>query len=338
MKRLFALMVASSALLNVPQTASSQLLTAKLRVIDTYPIGGASNWDYPIVDPESHRLYIACDTHLQVVDTNTGKRIADIGELQGAHGIAIVTAKKLGFISSGRDNTIAVFDLHSLKITHKIKTPNGGGKNPDAIMYDPASRKVFAFCAGGDVVAIDPANLDSSPLPIHIGGKLEYGRADGAGKVFVNNEDKSEIEVIDTKAMKLIDHWPLAPIEAPSGLAIDLKHHRLFAVGENQKMAILDCQNGKLLGTVSIGEGSDGCAFDPKLGVALSSNGDDGTVTVVAETSPGKFAAVQTIKTAKSGRTIVSDPTKSRFYIPATLPPHGRKAAQFGVFVVGTDK
>jgi DNA-binding beta-propeller fold protein YncE len=338
MKRLFALFVASSAVLNAPQIASSQPQSAKLSVIDTYPIGGATKWDYPIVDSESHRLYIACDNHVQVIDTSSGKRIADIGDLQGAHGIAIVSDKKLGFITSGRENTVAVFDLHSLKITHKIKTPKGGGKNPDAIIYDSASRKVFAFCAGGDVSVIDPANLDASPFPIHVGGKLEYGRPDGDGKVFVNNEDKSEIEVIDTKTMKLIDHWPLAPLESPSGLAIDLKHHRLFAVGENQKMAILDYENGKLLDTVSIGEGSDGCAFDPKLSVALSSNGDDGTVTVVAETSPGKFAAVQTIKTAKSGRTIVDDPTTSRFYIPATLPAGGRKAAQFGVFVLGPTK
>jgi DNA-binding beta-propeller fold protein YncE len=249
-----------------------------------------------------------------------------------------VSDKKLGFITSGRENTVVVFDLNSLKIKHKIKTPKDGGKNPDAIIYDPASRKVFAFCAGGDVVVIDPGDLNSPPFSIHVGGKLEYGRADGAGKVFVNNEDKSQIEVIDTKAMKLIDHWPLAPLETPSGLAIDLKNHRLFAVGENQKMAIFDYEKGKLLDTVSIGEGSDGCAFDPKLGVALSSNGDDGTVTVVAETSPGKFRAVQTIKTAKSGRTIVDDPTTSRFYIPATMPSRGRKAAQFGVFVLSTAK
>jgi DNA-binding beta-propeller fold protein YncE len=338
MKRLFALLVAFSALLNASQSASSQPLSAKLGVTDTYQIGGASKWDYSIVDPELHRLYIACDNHVQVIDTKTGKRIADIGDLQGAHGIAIVSDKKRGFITSGRENTVAVFDLHSLKITHKIKTPKGGGKNPDAIIYDPASRKVFAFCAGGDVLVIDPADLNASPFPIHVGGKLEYGRADGNGKVFVNNEDKSEIEVIDTKAMKLIDHWPLAPLETPPGLAIDLKHHRLFAVGENQKMAILDYENGKLLDSVSIGEGSNGCAFDPKLGVAISSNGDDGTVTVVAETSPGKFAAVQTIKTAKSGRTIVDDPTMSRLYIPAILPAHGRKATRFGVLVLGPAK
>ncbi len=262
-------------------------------MINTFHIGGAKNWDYPIIDSESHRLYIACDDHVSVIDAQSGKHIGDIGNVEDAHGIAIVPGKKFGFISSGGENAVAVFDLHSLTVTQKIKMPVGGGKNPDPIIYDPASRKVFALCEGGDAVVIDPENLDAPPFPIHIGGALEYGRADGAGRIFVNNEDKSEIEVIDSKAMKLTDHWPLAPLKEPSGLAIDLRRHRLFAVGENQKMVIVDLKNGKQLGTVEIGEGADGCAFDPKLGVAISSNGDDGTVTIVAETSPGKFAAVQ---------------------------------------------
>ncbi len=337
MERLFAFAVVIATFVTA-LSASAQPPTPKLSVIDTFRIRNATNWDYPIVDPESHRLYIACDKHVQVVDTKTGKRIGDIGDLQRAHGIAIVSDKKLGFITSGHENAVAVFDLHSLKVTRKIKMPNGGGKNPDPIIYDPASRKVFALCEGGDAVVIDPANIDAPPIPIHIGGALEYGRADGAGKLFVNNEDKSEIEVIDTKTMKLTDHWSLAPLESPSGLAIDLRHHRLFAVGENQKMAILDFQNGNLLATVPIGEGADGCAFDPKLGVAISSNGDDGTVTVVSETSAGEFAVVQTLKTAKSGKTIVDDPTTSHIYIPAKLPAQGRKPAQFGVFVLGTAK
>jgi hypothetical protein len=233
-----------------------------------------------------------------------------------------------------------VFDLDSFKVKQRIKSPDGIGRGPDAIVYDPASRKVFAFCAGGAALAIDPANFEAPPVAIDLGGKLEYGRADGNGKLFVNNEDKSEIDVVDTKSLKLTDRWSLAPLEAPTGLAIDVDRHRLFSVGKNKIMAIVNYENGKLLATVPIGMGPDGCAFEPKLGssgVALSSNGRDGTVTVVAETSPGKFGVVQTVETAKSGRTIVADPLTSRVYIPAMLTG-AAGSPEFGVLVLGAGK
>jgi DNA-binding beta-propeller fold protein YncE len=318
---------------------NAQPHSAKLGVIDIFHVGNATKWDYPVVDSESHRLYLACNDHLQIVDTQTGKRIGDVGGLRRAHGTAIVSDKKLGFVTSGMENAIVVFDLDSFKVKQRIKSPDGIGRSPDAIVYDSASRKVFAFCAGGGAVVIDPANLDAPPVAIDLGGKLEYGRADGDGKLFVNNEDKSEIDVVDTKAMKLIDRWPLAPLAGPSGLAIDQKHHRLFAVGRNKTMAIVSCETGKLLATVPIGAGPDGCAFEPKLGssgAALSSNGRDGTVTVVAETAPGKFAVVQTVETAKSGRTIASDPKTGLVYIPAMITrEHG--SAEFCVLVLGAN-
>jgi DNA-binding beta-propeller fold protein YncE len=324
MKQHFALFVAIATCMLASEPARSQSTVAALKIVETFRIGGATDWDYPVFDPQSHRLYIACDDHVLVVDTKRGTRIGDIHNLKGAHGIAIAPDNHVGFVTSGEENAVAVFNPKTLKITRRIAMPKEGGKNPDPIV-----------CGGGVAVAIDPANLDAPLTAIHCGGALEYGRPDGAGKLFVNNEDKSEIDVIDTKTMKLVDRWPLAPLESPSGLAIDLEHHHLFSVGENQKMVVIDYNNGKLLATVAIGEGADGCAFDPKLGLALSSNGDDGTVTVVRETSPGKFAAVQTLKTAKSGRTITNDPTSNRFYIPATLPANAGSPAHFGVLVLG---
>jgi hypothetical protein len=201
--------------------ANAQSPSTQFGVIDTFHVGNATRWDYPVVDSDSHRLYLACNDHLQAVDTRTGKRIGDVGGLQRAHGIAIVPENKLGFVTSGMENAIVVFDLDSFEVKQRIKSPDRLGRSPDAIIYDPASHKVFAFCAGGATVAIDPAHLEAAPVAIDLGGKLEYGRADGGGKLFVNNEDKSEIDVIDTNAMKLIDRWPLAPLESPTGLAID---------------------------------------------------------------------------------------------------------------------
>jgi DNA-binding beta-propeller fold protein YncE len=329
------ILIGSLAVLVPHSVAQSQTVAAELKVINTFKIGGAGRWDYPVVDAPTNRLYVARGTHLQVIDTNKGTVIGDVADLQGCHGTAIVRDKNLGFVTSGRENAVAVFDLDTFKVVRKISTLGSGGRNPDAILYDPAAQKVFAFCAGGDAVAIDPASVDAEPVAIPCGGKLEYGQADGAGHVFVNDEDHSQVIVIDSKLLKVTDRWPLAPVTGPSGLAIDETHHRLFSVGRNQKMAILDSGSGKLLASVAIGKGVDGCAFDPKLGVALSANGADGTVTVVHENSPGEFSAVQTLATMKSGRTIADNSQTSQFFIPATLPAEGEVQSQFGIVVVG---
>jgi DNA-binding beta-propeller fold protein YncE len=315
--------------------AAADNAAPELKVVSTFKIGGAGRWDYPTVDPDGNRLYVTRGNHVSVIDTEKGTLVGDITDVQGSHGTAIVRDKNLGFVTSGQENAVAVFDLETLKIKTKIKTAGGSSRNPDAILYDPASKRVFAFCAGGDAVAVDPANLDAPPVAVACGGKLEFGQADGAGHVFVNNEDKSEIDVIDSKSLKVTDKWSIAPVTGPSGLAIDVAHHRLFSVGGNQKMAIVDYQAGKVLTTVAIGSGPDGCAFDPKLGVALSANGRDGTVTVVGEKSAGEFSALQTLTTLRSGRTIADDPKTSRFFIPATIPAEGGGTGEFGIVVVG---
>ncbi len=331
---LAALITLTSALfLNVAKVPAA---TPELKVIATFNTGGGGRWDYPTVDADARRLYVARGTRVQVIDLDKRVPLGDVSNLQGAHGTAIAADKKLGFATSGRENAVAVFDLENFSVSQKISTTLGGhGQNPDAILYDPASKKVFAFCAGGDAVVIDPANLSAPAVAINCGGKLEFGQSDGAGHVFVNCEDKNEIVVIDSRELKVSAHWPIAPATGPSGLAIDTAHHRLFSVGSNQKMAIVDYENGKLLATVPIGKGVDGCAFDAKLGVALSANGGDGTVTVVGEDSSGAFSSLQTLTTLKSGRTIANDPKTSQFLIPATVPSASDGAMAFGIVVVG---
>jgi DNA-binding beta-propeller fold protein YncE len=170
--------------------AAADNAAPELKVVNTFNIGGAGRWDYPTVDPEGNRLYVTRGNHVSVIDTEKGTLVGDITDVQGSHGTAIVRDKNLGFVTSGQENAIAVFDLDSLKVKSKIKTTGGTSQGPDAILYDPASGKVFAFCARGDAVAIDPANLEAPPVAIACGGKLEFGQADGAGHVFVNNENK----------------------------------------------------------------------------------------------------------------------------------------------------
>src|SRR4051812_22559282 len=189
------------------QASTLQAAAPELKVVETLKLGGAGRWDYPFVDSEGHRLYIARGTRLQVVDLESGTSVGDVNGLQGSHGAAIVRDKNLGFVTSGRENAVAVFDLGTLEVNQKIRTTAGGhGNNPDAILYDAASKKVFVFCAGGDTVVIDPANLDAPKVAIFCAPKLETGQSDGAGHVYVNSEDKSEIVVIDSKELKVTDH------------------------------------------------------------------------------------------------------------------------------------
>jgi DNA-binding beta-propeller fold protein YncE len=311
----------------------------ELKVVDTIKLAGAGKWDYPFVDSEAHRLYVARGDRLQVIDLESGMPVGEVTGLQGSHGATIVRDKNLGFVTSGRENAVAVFDLSTFKVSRKISTTAGGhGTNPDAILYDPASQKVFVFCGGGDTFVIDPADLGAPKVSFFCDPHLETGQSDGAGRVFVNSEDKSEIVVIDSKQLKVIGHWPIAPASAPTGLAIDVAHHRLFAAGGNEKMAVVDSESGQVVACVDIGKEVDGCAFDPQLGAAVSANGGDGTASVVEEKSPTEFAIAQTLTTVKSGQTIASDSKTNRFYIPAMLPAVGGNAAQFGIVVVGAAK
>ena len=237
----------------------------------------------------------------------------------------------LGFATSGRENTVVVFDLGTLKTIKRIKV----GQNPDAILYDPASRKVFAFCGrSGEAAIIDPANLEQEPVLLPLGSKLEFGVADGRGRVYVNDENKNEVIAINSKEQKVIAHWPLAPAEEPTGLAMDIEHHRLFAGCGNKKMAIVDFDTGKVLATVDIGAGVDGVEFDPQLG-AVSANGRDGTLSVVREDPAEKFMVVQTLNTVKSAHTITVDTKSHRMFLPATVEGENGGASEFGIMVVG---
>ncbi|MEP7271948.1 MAG: YncE family protein, partial [Acidobacteriota bacterium] len=236
-------------------------------VIDKIPVGGEGGWDYLAVDDEARRLYVSHATKVVVIGLETGKVVGEIPNTSGVHGIALARDLGRGFTSNGRDATVTIFDLKTLAV---LGTAKSGG-NPDAIVYDPATRRVFTFnrtraAAEASSTVIDAASGNVIET-IKLGGRPEFAVADGKGEIFVNLDDKSEIAVIDTKKLVIRTRWPLAPGESPSGLAIDLKARRLYSVCENEKMIVLDANNGKVLAEVPIGKGTDAAAFDPGTGL-----------------------------------------------------------------------
>jgi len=271
-------------------------------VTGKFKIGGEGGWDYLIADSEGRRLYVSHGGQVEVLDLDSGEVVGKVADTPGVHGIAVASDLGRGFVSCGRSSTVKIFDLKTLQPLGEAAT----GKNPDAIVYDPASKRVFAFNGGSSsATALDAASgkVDGT---IDLGGRPEFAAPDGAGHVFVNLEDKSAVVRLDSKKLTAGSQWPLAPCEEPSGMAIDAKHHRLFIGCSNKMMGVMDSQNGHVVATVPAGDGVDANGFDPGTGLAFSSNGD-GSLTVVHEDSPEKFTLVENAKTVRGARTMALD-------------------------------
>lgn len=286
-------------------------------------LGGEGFWDYLGFDPGARRLYISHSTHVMVLDADSYQVVGDILDTQGVHGIAIAEKFGRGFTSDGRANQVTIFDLKTLKTIGTVKT----GEGPDGIIYDPASERVFTFNGhAGTSTAIDAATGNVAGT-IELGGDPEFAAADGRGHVYNNLENKSEVLEIDSHSLKILNRWPLAPCESPSGMAIDARHHRLFIGCHNKMMAIMDADTGKVIATPPIGQGVDANRFDPATDLAFSSNGD-GTLTVVHESSPRKFAVVQNVETERGARTMELDPKTHRVFLVTAKfgpPPAGQR-------------
>src|SRR6267154_1181286 len=279
-------------------------------ITKTIKLGGDGGWDYLTVDAKARRVYVSRGTHVMVVDADTGAVIGDIPNTNGVHGIAIAQDLDKGFISDGRDNTVTIFDLKTLKVLGTAAT----GKNPDAIIYDPASKRVFTFNGSSkDATAID-AKTGTVAGTIALGGKPEFAVADEKGHVFVNIEDTSEIVQFNSNKLTVESRWKISPGEEPSGLAIDRKHRRLFSVCSNKLMVVVDADNGKVITTLPIGPGTDAAGFDSETGFAFSSNGGDGTLTVAHEDTPDKFAVVENVPTLRRARTMALDTKTHQVY------------------------
>ena len=271
-------------------------------------LGGEGMWDYLTVDSDSHRLYVTRGTHVMVVDTQKNTVVGDIANLPGVHGVALAPKLGRGFASNGRENTVTIFDLKTLKELQRVPV----GKNPDAILYDAVTNSVFTFNgSSNDVTALD-ALTGKVRGTIPVGGKPEFAQSDEKGTIYVNIEDTSEILALDARALKVKSRWPIAPGEEASGLAFDKVNGHLFAVCSNEKMAILDVKTGKVLASPTIGKGPDAASFDPKANLVFSSNGRDGTITII----DGKtFQPVATVPTQTGARTMTLDPKTGKLYL-----------------------
>ena len=274
-------------------------------------VGGEGGWDYVTADAAAHRLYISRGTHVMVFDTDRDTIVGDIPDTPGVHGVVIAPVLGRGYTSNGRDSTVTIFDTKTLAAVSRVKVT---GRNPDAILFEPTTNRVFTFNhSSGNVTAID-AQSGRVVGTAEIGGTLETGQSDGR-RVFVNVEDKNEIGVFDARTMQVQAHWPIAPCESPTGMAIDRAHARLIVgCGENGMMAVVDYESGKVVTTVPAGAGIDAAGFDPALQLAFVSNGQDGTLTVAHEDMPDRFTVVATVPTQRGARTMTVDERTHKVY------------------------
>ena len=312
------------------------------RIIAQYPIGGNDmGYDYLRVDGATRRVFVAHANRVEVLDADSGKKVGEITGMHGVHGIEIVPELGKGYTSNGLDRTVTVFDLATLQVRKLIKYT---GIKPDAIQYDPDTRRLFVVNGGasGDVTIIDPS-IDVIVAALDLGGsKLEQIGFDGRGHAFVNDEGKSIIHVFDTHSLRPVAKWSLGGCEEPTGMAVDREHHRVFAACGNEKLAVLDSDNGHVVATPAIGSDPDGALFDPRTQRIFTSN-KEGTLSVLRELTPDRYETLQTVVTQPGARTLAMDEHSGRIFLPTarTGPaPAGGGAAPilpetFTVLVVG---
>jgi outer membrane protein assembly factor BamB len=300
----FALVLALGAVTAFAQSSPAY------RVTHTYSLGGEGSWDYVVPDPPNHRLFIARQNRVVVVDEDSGNLLGEVTGIQGAHGTAIAETSGHGFATSGNDQSVVMFDLKTFKVLGRIPA----AEDADAIVYDSASNRVFTL--NGDAhssTVIDP-RAGTLITNISLGGKPEYGASAGDGKVYANLTDTSEVVEIDAKTATVSRRWSTAPCKQPVAMAIDTAHHRLFSGCRSGVMAVSDYQAGKVVATVSIGMGVDGAGYDAASGNAFASNAD-GTLTVIHQDSPDQYHVAEIVQTPQGSRNMGLDPTNHRVFV-----------------------
>lgn len=291
---------------------------SQARAVDAYkflheiPIGGEGGWDILTIDTAARRLFLSHATKVVVVDLERNAMVGEIADTLGVHGFVVAPELQRGFSSNGKEAKASVVDLKTLRTIAKLDT----GENPDALVYDPKRGEVYVFNHTGKSATVIDARNASVVATIPLDGTPEFAVADtGAGRIYCNLEDKNEVAVIDAAKREVVARWALAPAEGPTGIALDAAHHRLFSACHNKLMAMLDTETGKVVATVPIGAGVDGCAFDDLTQMAFASCGE-GITTIAREETPAKLSVVQTLKTERGARTMALDPKTHRIYLP----------------------
>jgi DNA-binding beta-propeller fold protein YncE len=297
-----AVLVAAVVLAGAGAQSPSQPSASGYHIVRKISLPGSDGWDYLNIDSSTDHLFISRGTHVQVLDLPTGKLVGDIPDTPGVHGVALAPEFDRGFTSNGRADSVTIFDLKTLDKLGEAKTDTG----PDAIIYDPATKRIFTMNGrAGTATAIDAAT-GAVAGSVALGGRPEFPASDAAGHVYANLEDKSEVVELDSQKLTVLNTWPLAPCQSPSGMAIDREHRRLFIGCHNQMMAMMDADSGKVVATVPIGNGVDANRFDSGAQLAFSSNGE-GTLTVVKELTPDSYQLVGNVPTQQGARTMEID-------------------------------
>jgi len=324
--------------------AAAMLILAQsgpYHAITEIKIGGAGQWDYLNVDEVGRRLYVAHGTQVEVIDIDTNKAVGVIANTPGVHGFWPAADLGKGFASNGRGNNVSVVDLKTLMTTSQVAT----GANPDWIFYEPKSGEVYTSNGTSKDSTVFNAKTGAVIATIPLGGKPETGVADAAaGRVYINNEDSATIVVIDMKTHAVVANWPIAPGASPTGLAFDVKNHRLFvgaSGGGAGMIVVMDSTNGKVVATMPAGAGIDATQFDPGTGNVFVSSGQAGTVTIMHEDTPDKYSMVQTLTTNRNSRTMGLDPKTHNIYLAAVEFAPGARGGTpdtFKILVFGTGK
>ena len=314
-----------SLLCSLILVASAGILAAgNYSLVKKFPVNGVPKWDFLTVDEANRRLYLSHESEVAVFDVDSGASSGAIANTPGVHGIAIAPESGRGFTSNGQASTVTIFNLKTLAIISHVAV----GKKPDAIIYDPATRRVFAMNGGSDSTTAIDSETGAVAGTVNLGGGPEYGAADGAGSVYVNLEDQSEVARLDSRNLVVRDHWPLAPCARPSSMAIDRATHRLFIGCRSRVMAVVSADTGKVISSLTIGDHVDATWFDPDTKLIFNSTGE-GTVDVFHEDSPDQYSAVQRIPTRAGAKTMALDFKTHRLFVPAN------GSGQFEILVFG---
>jgi YVTN family beta-propeller protein len=334
--RHFLLLTVAGALLGasaVPTLRAPE--TPSYHVTKTVALGTPDHWDFVTFDPSSHRVYIAHGDRVTVVDGNDGSIVGEVeGYPGGTHGIAIASAAGLGFTDDGRAGQAGAFDLKTLKTITRINTD----VDADAVAYDAVSGHVFVINGdSGTITVIDPKQK-TALATVRAGGKLEFAVSGGDGKLYINGAEKKEILRLDTASNQIDARWSIADCASPHGLAIDTAAHRLFSSCANQLLVVVNLDSGTTVATLPIGNGTDAAVFDPARKLIFSSNGRDGTLTIIKEQDPQTFVSLGNLKTLVSARTMAIDPSSGRIYLAASDVDPAMRADHSHAMVPGTVK